>query len=230
LTGIFLLWFTKRQKLGKLLVSFGILFLLIFSYSPVSSRLISHLEYQYPPLYTAPSSIKWIVVLGGGHISDSKMPISSQISRESLVRLTEAIRLHREIPQSKLVLCGGKLFDKIPEAQTMYNTAIIMNISPNNIITENKSRDTEEHAKLVKAIVKKNRFILVTSALHMPRAITLFKKAGLSPVPAPAGYITNKKLYLLPRDFYPSPSNLDNAERALHEYVGIIWAKMSKSI
>jgi uncharacterized SAM-binding protein YcdF (DUF218 family) len=228
LIGVFLLWFTKRQKTGKLLVSTSIAILLIFSYSTVSNKMISFLEYQYTPLYNAPSSVKWIVVLGGGHISDPKMPISSQISRESLVRLTEAIRLHREIPQSKLVLCGGKVFDKTPEAQLMYNTAIIMNVSPYNMIMESKSRDTEEQAKLIGTIVKKNRFILVTSALHMPRAIKLFRIAGLTPIPAPTDYITKKKC-LSPRDFYPAPGNLDKAERAFHEYIGIIWTKINKT-
>jgi uncharacterized SAM-binding protein YcdF (DUF218 family) len=82
---------------------------------------------------------------------------------------------------------------------------MIMNISPHNMIMESKSRDTEEQARLVGTIVKKNRFILVTSALHMSRAMNLFRKAGLTPIPAPTGYITNKTKFLSPRDFYPAP-------------------------
>jgi len=230
LTGIFLLWFTQRQKTGKLLVSAGAILLLLLSCGDVSNKLIAPLEYKYPPLSTVPSSVKWIVVLGGGHVSDSKLPVSSQISRESLVRLTEAVRLHREMPQSRLVLSGGKFFDKVPEAQILYRAAKIMNVSPSDMIMESSAKDTEEQARLIRAIVKKQPFILVTSASHMPRAIALFKKYNLSPIPAPTGHLAEKKSYLLPRNFYPLSENIYKAELALHEYLGIIWLKIKNAI
>ena len=97
LIGLFLLWFTQKQKTGKVFVSIGLFLMLLLSNSFVSSQLLKPLESKYetynmqisneglPSMNLNP--IKFIVVLGGGHVSDPKLPITSQISKKTLVRL-----------------------------------------------------------------------------------------------------------------------------------------------
>ena len=89
LVGIFLLWFTRRQKAGKIIVSIGVVFLIALSYGAASEMLLRPLEYKYPALtdVSTISGIKWVVVLSGGHSPDQNLPVTGQLSDDSLVRL-----------------------------------------------------------------------------------------------------------------------------------------------
>jgi uncharacterized SAM-binding protein YcdF (DUF218 family) len=69
LLGLFLLWFTKKQKAGKIIVSIGVGLIIIFSYGTFQDILLRSLENKYPPLinFQEVDDVKWVVVLGGGH-------------------------------------------------------------------------------------------------------------------------------------------------------------------
>jgi uncharacterized SAM-binding protein YcdF (DUF218 family) len=88
------------------------------------------LEYWYPALLSLENiqNVKWIVVLGGGHTSDPKLPITSQISGNSLVRLVEGIRIYNGLPRSKLILSGGSPFEKISNAQVLADVAVAIGV------------------------------------------------------------------------------------------------------
>lgn len=233
--GIYLLFFTKKQKTGKAVMLIGVILFASLSYGAVSDKLLKSLEYQYPPLALnsasdIPSSVKWLVVLGGGHTSDHRIPVTSQISDESLVRLIEAVRLFKKLPGSKLILSGGRSFDPVPEAETMALLAQAIGVNRQDLFLEMSSRDTKDQAKNIRSIVGDNKFILVTSASHMPRTIALFKKLGMDPIPAPAGHRVKQSSGLSPQDFYPGSGALSKAERAVYEYLGIAWAKLRDQI
>mgnify|MGYP005654535111 CR=1 FL=1 len=68
-------------------------------------------------------------------------------------------------------------------------TAEEWGVDRENIIIEKKARDTKDHPIYVKEIVGKDKFVLVRSASHMPRAMGLFKKHGMEPIPAPTDYM-----------------------------------------
>ena len=187
LIGLFLLWFTKRQRTGKIFVSLGMVFMLVFSYSAVSNRLLKPLEKKYDTdtmqlENSLPSentgSIKFVVVLGGGHISDSKLPITGQIGEETLVRLIEGIRLYRKYPGVKLVLSGGRGFDPVPDAYIMANLAKELGVKEHDILIESESKDTIDEAHLIKGILNNEQFILVTSASICPGQWRCFKRLG----------------------------------------------------
>jgi uncharacterized SAM-binding protein YcdF (DUF218 family) len=228
LLGVFLLSLTRRQKIGKIVVLIGIIFLGMLSYDAVSDKLLQPLEYQYPPLLSLQNiqNIKWIVVLGGGHISDPKLPITSQISNASLVRLVEAILIHNRLPKSKLILSGGSPFEKISNAQVLAEVAIAIGVKKEDLILEDISKDTEDESRLIQEIVGQGQFILVTSSSHMPRSIALFKRLGMHPIPAPTDYLVKESQEMSPGMFYPSVSGLCKTERAFYEYLGMAWAKL----
>ena len=235
--GLYLLFFTKKQKTGKIIMLIGVLLFASLSYDAVSDRFLEPLEYQYPPLALNSASdisppVKWLAVLGGGHTSDPRLPVTSQISDESLVRLIEAIRLYKELPGCKLILSGGRCYDTVSEAETMARVAEAIGVNREGLILETGSRDTKDQAKNIRSIVGSDNFILVTSASHMPRTIALFKKLGMDPIPAPAGHRVKQSsgIIISPRDFYPNPGALRKAERAVYEYMGIAWAKLRDQI
>lgn len=232
LVGIFLLWFTRRQKAGKIIVSIGVVFLIALSYGAASEMLLRPLENKYAPLtdVSAISDIKWVVVLSGGHSPDPNRPITGQLSDASLVRLAEGIRIHRELPQSKLILSGGAVFSTITEAKVMADVAIALGVDAKNLILESESKDTKDQARLIQKIVGDNRFILVTSASHMPRSMALFQKKGMRPIPAPIGHQIKEKQKLTPAMFFPNAGRIEKMERAFYEYLGLAWARLRGQI
>lgn len=239
LIGLLLLVFTKRQRAGKVLVSIGLFLMLLFSYSVMPNYLLRSLEGKYDPYHIQLSNKifesesmhpKFVVVLGGGHISDPKLPITSQIGGDSLVRLVEGIRIYQKYSHVKLILSGGRGFDSTPCAEVMAHVAKELGVDENDIILESQSKDTKDEAQFIKPLVKNDQFILVTSASHMPRSIALFKKLGMNPIPAPTGHLAIRKEGLSPSSFFPGADNLRKSERIFHEFLGIAWAKLRGQI
>ena len=228
LLGVLLLSITRRQKAGKIVVLIGIIFLGVLSFDFFPDVLLRPLEYQYLPMLSLRNiqNRRWIVVLGGGHTSDPKLPITGQLSNASLVRLVEAIRIHNGLPKSKLILSGGSVFEKISDAQVLAEVAIAIGVKKEDLILEDTSKDTEDEANLIHKIVATEPFILVTSASHMPRSIALFKRLGMNPIPAPTDYLVKESQEMSPGMFYPGVSGLRKAEAAFYEYLGLAWAKL----
>ncbi len=233
--GLFLLWFTRKQRAGKALVSIGLISMTLLSYGAVSGYLLEPFETRYTPYNKVNTStngyrIKYVVVLGGGHISDPNLPITSQINGASLVRLVEGIRIYRKHTGCKLILSGGSGFDPIPNADIMAQVAKEIGVVEKDIILERKSRDTRDEARILKSVVGRDPFVLVTSASHMSRAMGMFKKFGMNPVPAPTGHRIRKRQGLSPESFFPGITSLGNARTAIKESLGLIWAKLSRQI
>jgi uncharacterized SAM-binding protein YcdF (DUF218 family) len=232
LLGLILLWFTRKQKAGKIVVTLGMGFLFVFSCSFGSESLLRPLEHKYPPLITSEglSSVSWVVVLGGGHTLDPRLPVTSQISNVGLSRLVEGIRIFRGFHGSKLILSGGSVFEKVSNAEIMAGVAKAIGIKEEDILLETTSRDTAEEARAIKQWVGDDQFIMVTSASHMPRAMALFRNLGMKPIPAPTDFLLKEigathAVYL-----FPNASELCKTERAFYEYMGLIWTRLQLMI
>jgi uncharacterized SAM-binding protein YcdF (DUF218 family) len=234
--GLYLLWFTTKQRAGKIVVSVGFVILTLFSYRVIADKLLRPLERQYDTFEIKSSSavlktedgsaIKFIVVLGGGHTSDPKLPLLSQMNTNPVVRLMEGIRIYRKFPGAKLLLSGGGAFDSVAEAEVMARIAREMGIPDRDIILESKSIDTRDEVLFIKPIVGNEPFVLVTTASHIPRSMALFKKLGMNPIPSPVGHSVKDRQGLSYYSFFPNTVNLHNTDLAIHEYIGMTWAKL----
>lgn len=220
-----LLFFRRRFREAKALLLFGIILLVVLSVGPVSNLLISPLESSYAPLDgdKLPQKIGYVVVLGGGLAGDDRDPARADLSRASLARLVEGVRVHKLCRGSKLVLSGGKVFGQISESEVMAQKARSFGVKEEDLVLEDNSPDTETQARLVKSLVKDSRFIMVTSAVHMPRAMGLFRKEGLEPVAAPADF--SPRGGTDPRRFLPQVASLGKSTEAINEYLGMAWSK-----
>jgi uncharacterized SAM-binding protein YcdF (DUF218 family) len=227
LCGLMTILFTRKQKVGKTLIAIAALFLVSFSLPPVAGMLTGSLESRYNHVSAesiSDSNIRWIVVLGGGH--DSSRNAGSQLSQSSLARVVEGIRIYRSRPGRKLILSGGAVFDPIPNAEATSRVAKSLGVKGEDILLETKSRNTEEEATFIAPMVGKEKFFLVTSAIHMPRSISLFRKQKMNPVPAPTDYafrVQNPPFLL---GILPNATSLQQSERAMREYMGIIWSRL----
>jgi uncharacterized SAM-binding protein YcdF (DUF218 family) len=213
-------------KRARQWIGLGIVWLFIFSYTPLANLLLYPIEQQYPALHKAPDSIRYIYVLGYGHTTDKTLPITSQINAEAIVRLSEGIRLYRQLGgKAKLILSGySGLLDPTPHALMQQRLATSLGIPKHDIITVPQAKDTQEEAESASKITQGSPLILVTSAYHMPRAIQWFKKTGLDPIPAPTYHLASLKNpnYL---GFF-SVDALHKNTVAFHEFLGLLWQKI----
>jgi uncharacterized SAM-binding protein YcdF (DUF218 family) len=148
--------------------------------------------------------------------------------------LTEAAALARRFPQSKIVLTGGSA--EILSAPTIGADAAALvlrdiGISGDRLLLEREARDTWENAIKTKKVVTPKpgeRWLLVTSAWHMPRAMGAFRKAGFTVEPWPVDYRTAgwpDALRLLP---FESPAvGLRQLDLAVHEWLGLLAYRLS---
>jgi uncharacterized SAM-binding protein YcdF (DUF218 family) len=110
----------------------------------------------------------------------------------------------------------------------MKKLLVSLGIPESRIAVENQSSNTFESAVQVARILKGKRCILVTSAGHMPRAMGSFKKQGMNPIPAPTHFMSIKKFRW--SHYLPSPLHLGYSDLAVHEYLGIIWYRLTNRI
>lgn len=215
--GLLILWFSKRAKAGRILVTAGFLALYLFSIRPTALLLLAPLEGRYP-VYTA-RPVEFVVVLGGG-----------QYSEASWERLMEGLRVLRLNPGKRLVLSGAPCGAPVSEAEVLAGKAMSLGVPPGDIIEEPCSRITFEHTVYVKPLVGGRPFAVVTSAAHMRRAVSLFRKAGLNPVPAPAGSLSLKLVRTGRSSVVPNAAALSASSAAFHEYFGLLWAYLRGQI
>lgn len=225
--GILLLGLKKGEKIAKvfLVVSFFGLFFL--SFTPFSNFLLWGLESRYPPLMDLRgyAEIKYIVVLTAWDSDDPTIPYTSNLGYRSAFRILEAHRIYREIPKSGIIISGsevgGKLMSKLMGLLGVPTAKIDIDHSQNTLASAKNLRETLEG----------KRFMLVTSALHMPRSVTSFVREGLEPIPAPGDYLYGyypKYRFPFPRPFtyyVPNTDSLMRSSAALYEYFGILWYK-----
>jgi len=156
--------------------------------------------------------------------------LASQLTDQSLKRLVEGIIVQRATPNSKLVLSGGSWLTDSSDARVMAEVARSLGVKDDDMIFESESKDTKDQAVLLGPVLQTNRFILVTSAAHMPRSIALFNKEGMRPSAAPTGHHVEKRAVQDPRIYFPCGPALRKSETAIYEYLGLIWAKYRKLI
>ena len=227
--GLLLLWFTQRQRAGRILSTLSLLIFLIGGYDLFSGALIGPLERPYPPLSAeavaamAPAPVA-IMVLGSGFRTDTTLPPNDRLSDNGIARLTEAVRLARMLPSARLIVSDG-----VGQGEALAQTAVIMGVPRERITVEARSADTADEAALLPPLVGKDRFLLVTSATHMRRALALCRKQGLNPIAAPTDYAHGNSEWSA-GDLAPHPVGFLRADYALHEWIGYWWSSLRGAI
>ncbi len=226
--GVFFLLLKKKEKMSKSIIVFGVISLVFISFNIFPDKILGYLEHKYQPLIHIKliSDARWIVVLGGGCKGDLMLDPISRLTSDSLFRVVEGISIHNKIPESKIIFSGGSVFSTISESKAMADVALGLGVNKDKIVEESEGPDTEAQALLIKKIVGNDKFILVTSAFHMPRSMAVFNKAGMHPIAAPAGYLVKKRKNINLLLFFPKSAEIKKMELAVHEYLGLFWAKI----
>jgi len=230
LSGLLLIWL-KKKKSSRILIVISLIWLALISFVPLPKLLCRSLESSYPPLTDLNSLSNdidvHIMILGSGHTSDPVLPANNQLSHNALGRLAEGIRLHRLLPGSKLITSGWQGDDLVPNAMVLKRAAELLGISTEDILILVTPVNTEEEALSYRSTFgKTHKLIVVTDAIHMPRAIMWFHKAGLNPIAAPTNHLIKYNPNQKSFNFLPSADNINEMESAIHEYIGIMWVKL----
>ena len=186
-------------------------------YPPIGNERLQVLQ-QAPPGY--------VVVLGSGHVSDARLPVTGQIGGTSLARLAEGIRLQRLLPGAKLVVTGGAVGDPVANARVVAAVAESLGVAGEQLVVEDRPLDTVEEARYLFPVLQQEPFILVTSALHMPRAMAIFEKLGMRPLAAPTDFVIKVSAVAPPGSYLPSLANFDLSRRILYEWLGDVWSRV----
>lgn len=225
LLGLFFLYRNKILKAKTALIA-SFLWLFLFSYPPVADTLLHKIESTYPALHETPKDTRYIYVLGGGHTTDDRQPITSQVNTHSVVRLTEGIRHYQQLEgKAKLIVSGySGLYDETSHAKMQERLARSLGIPSKDIIVISKPRDTQEEAQAAKRLIGKTPFVLVTSASHMKRSMHWFELEGLHPAPAPTNHLASVENLTYFSIF--SSEALKKSRIVFHETLGMIWQKI----
>ncbi len=197
--------------------------LYFISITPVADKLLAPLEAVCPSVYVKKEKVKKVVILSGG-VFERKDSISS-LSCSSLKRLLCALNVCNS-SNCTLYISGGITTSKRPEAEVLFDVA--KRFSKANIVVEKWSKITAEHPQKLFSLLKGSSFYLVTSAYHVKRALFLFKKAKLNPIPYCCDYLREKRYIIT--DYIPHHRNIRKVALAIHEYLGLLYYKFKFSL
>lgn len=229
------LWWRARpgRRAGPNLILAGVAGLALCGLTPVGIALLLPLEERFTRQMPPPPAggIAGILMLGGfedGWVSGGRGGLAVNEAGE---RLLEGIRLARALPEAKVVFTGGD--GNIVWSQTaavpVRRYLLDVGIAEARIVIEEKSRTTWENAANLREILDPKpgqRWLLVTSAFHMPRSVGTFRQAGFDVVPYPVDFRTRDRGDLS-RFFTGITGGLDRVDTAVKEYVGLVGYRLS---
>lgn len=221
-----LLLLVRLRKLAALVATSALVWLLFWSLPASTLWAGGRLEQLYP--YREPASVpqaQAIVVLGGvtaGGRHNWFEPIDSD---QAVHRVDTAAALYREHRAPYVVVSGAALEGNVSEAQIMANALQRLGVPSEAILKEENSYTTYENALYTAELLRKRRMddiILVTSALHMPRAMAVFREQGILPIPAPSPPQITVPSSTGFSFWQPSLKVLDASRSIIKEYVGML--------
>jgi len=227
---------SKRKKLGLVCLWMAVAVLLICGNERVAGMFTGALESRYQPPDPIPRA-DCILVLGGGVLS--RIPPRSTVEiNEAGNRVLYAAHLYRQGKAPRIVCTGaspsGRLGER-SEAADMAELLMMLGVPDEAILTETKARNTHEHAlNLCQFFTTQNikHVLLVTSAMHMPRSMAVFRRfcPEIEFVPAPTDFRSVGRVlvgwYEAFCAFIPTPRSLLDCSDALHEYLGLAYYRL----
>jgi uncharacterized SAM-binding protein YcdF (DUF218 family) len=220
------LLFTRYAKGGRRLVVASFALLLLLGMLPVGDALVYVLESRFPPWDRARGEPDGVIVLGGAVDPDLSAAHGETALNDSAERITVVAELARRYPAARIVYSGGSAtVFRAGAAEADYVARLFdsFGIPRDRLILERRSRNTAENAAFTKDIVQPKpgeRWLLVTSGYHMPRAIGCFRKVGFTVEAYPVDWRIEDVGHLLP-SLNALAAGLDTTDLAIHEWTGL---------
>lgn len=197
-----------------------------FGFSPAGNYLMSPLEERFPPFVDDGRPVDGIIMLGGAEVPEVSVVRGVTALNDAAERVLAFAALARRYPQAKLVFSGGsgEYNESMPAAQDAVRLAFAdVGLDVTRVIYERRSRNTAQNAVETRKLitpVPDERWLLVTSAFHMPRAIGCFREVGFPVTAYPVDYRTLGP-GRLNGVFRRVASGLDITDIAVREWMGL---------
>ncbi|MGF1561562.1 MAG: YdcF family protein [Geminicoccaceae bacterium] len=215
------------QRLGRLMLGLGLIGFTLALVTPLPEYVLGRLENRFPALHNdLPDAVDGIIMLGGA-LETLTMQERDQVSlNEASERLSAFVYLARQYPHAKLVFTGGSGLllaeNELSEADVVRRYLGEIGFDADRVIFEEASRNTQENVLNSKALVQPQpgeRWVLVTSAYHMPRSVGIFRRQDWPVMPYPVDYQTGAPFSI---GYEPSlASKLKDLDRGVHEFIGL---------
>lgn len=220
--------FKRRKKSGIFLIVISVFMYLISTDSFIDKRLYK-LENTYSAITDENLEKGEVyVLLGGGIITSTG---AGNIPTQSAgIRIMEAAKYYKKYPKKIYISGGSPLQDKESESSVYARTLEALGVAREDIVIEEKSKNTNENAKYIGELLKDTQtknIILITSASHMKRSVTTFQKnmAGIGIIPAPCNYLASgekeNNFYYLPKYY-----NFMKFQTWIWEVIGNLYYKI----
>ncbi len=231
---LFIIFFLQSKKLVIFFSKLFLILFLCFGYSPLSNFLLSKIEDYIQTSKYPVQQLTGIIVLGGSFNLGLEAKERNEVSlNSSAERLTKALEIYKKNPRI-LILFSGFSNEITPKGWNESDMAkkffLDQGVKIDNLIFENKSRNTFENIKYSKDIIVnyKGTWGLITSASHMPRSFFSFKKQGLILEPISVDYKTGtSRMFWINFNLL---SGLTNWNIIFHELIGIAYYKATNKI
>ena len=212
------LYAMRRRRAGVRLLLASIVLLLAIGATPLGQMLTLPLENRFPQWQAGDGSPAGIIVLGGvisPGVSQARHEVALSGAAE---RITTAVTLARRFPETRIVFSGG--------TESAFARRILedLGIPASRIVLERQSRNTTENAVFAKQLLRPQpgqHWLLITSAIHMPRAVGAFRMVGFPVDPVPVDYQTAdwSSVWRIPDSFL---AGIDHTDYAVHEWLGLV--------
>jgi uncharacterized SAM-binding protein YcdF (DUF218 family) len=222
---------TRRRRAALTMMATSLVLLTLFGFLPVGGLLAAKLESRFPPWDAARGAPDGIVVLGGGLASKLSNEYDEPVLTSDAGRITAIAKLARAYPKARIIYSNGdaSLF-ATGEMDAKYLLLLLdsFGVARERITLETGSRNTVENAVFSKELAQPKpgeRWLLVTSAQHMPRAIGCFREAGFAVEAYPVAWHTQRHgSYMLRSSL---GGGLNTLDLAVHEWLGLIVYRLT---
>jgi uncharacterized SAM-binding protein YcdF (DUF218 family) len=204
----------RRRRLAVV----AILIMLVASESVIGTLLLRPLESYYPAMRVADAPRADAIVMLAGSIVRGRTAPGVQWGNSSNRFFTAAELARAGKARLFIISAGMTPF----EGKVLRRVAIQEGIPAAQIVLTPPVATTEEEARAVAKFTGVHSVLLVTSALHMPRSVLLFRSMGLQVYPFPTDQRVPTQMDLTAPEFIPGPAALENSEAALREYYGLL--------
>jgi uncharacterized SAM-binding protein YcdF (DUF218 family) len=217
--------YTRWRRGGRRIVLGSLVVIAVAGLSPFGNWLIAPLENRFPRWEENGRIPDGVVVLGGALSPDLAGSRGAPDLNEAADRITAALELARRYPTMRIVYSGGDaglVLELGVEADQAADLLVRLGLPRERLVVEARSRNTSENAAYSKALAEPKageRWLLVTSAYHMPRSIGIFRKAGFTVEAYPVDWRTTTDHPNRPFD--EISKGLRRTDTACREWVGL---------
>ncbi|QOJ30171.1 MAG: YdcF family protein [Ignavibacteriales bacterium] len=174
------------------------------------------------------------MILGSGFTNDPNLSPTTKLSNSVLARMAEGVGLYNKLDSAYFITSGASVNSSISQAQAVAEAAISLGVLPKDtlhlsdtFITEDEARSCRSRLdELTKRFPEQNIDIyLVTSAIHMPRAVYWFSKYGIPVTPVPCDFLVKEDPQFPKSGLIPSWRKMDILNSVIYESMGMFYAR-----